>query len=144
MPNPGLRQLDKLVGTWEVRGRESGPEGEISGQVIFEWAEGGHFLKQHVHINHIGHIIHGIEIIGYERRWGAAEPESDCTSHFFDNFGNHFEYVWETGKNTLTIWGGYIGSEARFKGKFNESNDVLTGAWKWPGGGYQTILTKIK
>lgn len=36
-PNPDLKRLGKLVGTWKV-------SGEAQGQVTFEWMEGGFFL----------------------------------------------------------------------------------------------------
>src|SRR3954469_19318818 len=39
-PNPALKSLDIMVDTWNVKGRESGPDGEIHGQVTFEWMEG--------------------------------------------------------------------------------------------------------
>ena len=142
-PKPGLRMLDKLVGTWDVKGRESGKEGEINGQVTFEWMDGGFFLRQTVAINHIGTRVSGIEIIGYERNGGADDAGTGCTSHFFDNFGNHFEYVWEANQKDLTIWGGYVGSPAYFKGQFSDDNNVLTGTWKWPGGGYRSTMKRI-
>lgn len=34
-PNPALRQLDRLVGTWDVAGQG------IDGRVTLEWMEGG-------------------------------------------------------------------------------------------------------
>ena len=58
-PNPALRSLDVMVGTWELKGRVSGPEGEIHGRPTFEWMEGGFYLVQHVEIDHIGRRIAG-------------------------------------------------------------------------------------
>lgn len=40
-PDPALKRLEVLVGTWNIKGRESGPGGEMHGKVIFEWMEGG-------------------------------------------------------------------------------------------------------
>lgn len=40
VPNPDLRSLDRLVGTWKV----SGPD--IEGQATYKWMEGGFFLLQ--------------------------------------------------------------------------------------------------
>ena len=57
-PYPGLKSLNKLVGTWKV----SGPD--IKGQVRFEWMEGGFFLMQHVDLEQGRQKIKGIEIIG--------------------------------------------------------------------------------
>lgn len=41
MPNPDLKQLDRLVGTWAM-------SGDVGGTVRYEWMEGGFFLIQHV------------------------------------------------------------------------------------------------
>jgi hypothetical protein len=41
LPHPDLKNLDRLVETWEM-------SGEVQGRVRFEWIEGGYFLIQHV------------------------------------------------------------------------------------------------
>src|SRR5262249_54066168 len=128
-PNPDLESFDRLVGTWKV----SGPE--IDGQVSYEWMAGGFFFVQHFDLNHNGHKIKGIEIIGYGRSWDGTTSR-DCTSHMFDNEGNAFTYTWDLAGDTLTIWGGERGSPDHFTGKFSEDGNSLTGAWEWPGGGY--------
>jgi hypothetical protein len=56
--------------------------------------------------------------------------------------GNTFEYVWEIDGGTLTIWGGYAGSQASFKGRFGDDGNMIAGAWKWPGGGYTATITR--
>ncbi|HIH02525.1 MAG TPA: hypothetical protein HA263_01305 [Methanoregulaceae archaeon] len=139
-PNPALRRLDVLVGTWILRGREASG-GEIRGTLAFEWMEGGYFLVQHVDIDHAGQRVKGIEVIGYSRDWEGGAPP-DCTSHFFDTMGNHFEYVYEVGDETITIWGGYVGSPAAFRGRFGEDRATITGRWDWPGGGYDAVMTR--
>ena len=73
-PDPALRRLGRLVGTWGVKGRESGPVGEIHGRVTFEWLHGGLFLVQRVDLDYIGRKIKGVEIIGRERASGANAP----------------------------------------------------------------------
>ena len=105
-PNPALRQLDVLAGTWHV----TGPE--IDGQVTFEWMEGGFYFTQHADLDHDGNRIKGIEYIGYD-------PSNQSLRSYF--FGNQapgpfatvaLEYVWEVGDDTLRIWGGHVGSPA--------------------------------
>jgi hypothetical protein len=135
-PDPRLKRLEVLVGTWHV----SGPT--IHGQVTFEWLEGGFFLVQHVDLNHSGHTIKAIEIIGYGRDW-TGTPSQDCTSHLFDNAGNAFTYTWDVDDATLTIWGGERGSPAHFKGTFSDDRNTVTGAWEWPGGGYESTMTRV-
>jgi uncharacterized protein YndB with AHSA1/START domain len=143
-PKPGLKQLDRLVGTWNV----SGPD--IHGQIRFEWMEGGYFLIQYFDFIHEGRKVKGIEVIGYERGWEAMmNPETDTsdqdlTSRLFDNAGNTFTYTWEIEDDTLTIWGGVKGSPAFYKGKFSDGGNTNSGAWEWPGGGYESTMTRVK
>jgi hypothetical protein len=142
-PNPALRKLDKLIGTWNIRGYDE-TGSELNGQETYSWMDGGFFMKQEVDQNYAGQKITGIQIIGYERRWGADEPARECTSHFFDNMGNSWEYIWEIEGNMLTVWGGYVGSPAAFKAKFSDDGNTLTGRWEWPGGGYDSTSTRVK
>src|SRR5215204_1905768 len=63
-PNPDLKNLDRLVGTWEM-------SGDVQGQVSFEWMVGGFFLIQRVDLGQQdGQRTKGIEIIGHERPFG--------------------------------------------------------------------------
>ena len=138
-PYPGLKCLNKLVGTWNV----SGPD--IKGQVTFEWMEGGFFLMQHVHFNHSGRQIAGIEIIGYDLPFGAEAPSEHIKSHWFGNTGETFEYTYEVDDETLTIWGGVKGSPAYYKGKWSADGNTNSGAWVYPdGGGYESTMTRAK
>src|SRR5919199_6932171 len=80
-PNPILKSLEVLVGTWEVSGRQSGPYGEINGRLAFEWMEGGFYLIENVDIDYIGYDIRGSEFIGYD------ESNNIIKSYFFGNTG---------------------------------------------------------
>ena len=141
-PDPRLRLLDPYVGSWTLEGRESTEYGEIHGTLSFEWMEGGYFLLQRIDIDHAGQPVRGIEVIGYGRDWDGSVPEH-CTSHFFDNSGNHFVYIYEVGEDgAIIIWGGEVGSPAAFRGRFSEDRRTITGRWDWPGGGYDAIITR--
>jgi len=137
-PYPGLQSLERLVGTWDV----SGPD--IQGQVVFEWMEGGFFLMQQVDFIHGGHPIKGIEIIGYEREFGATEPSQHIKSRWFDNGGNSFTYTYEVDEETLTIWGGEKGSPAYYRGRWRDDGNTNAGSWVYPGGGYASTMTRAK
>jgi len=79
----------------------------------------------------------GLEIIGHDE-------ESDAlASHYFDNAGNHFTYTWELEGDRLTIWFGPAGSPGVFRGTFAEDRNGLSGAWTWPGGGYESTMTRV-
>jgi hypothetical protein len=136
MPNPALKSFDRLAGTWNV----SGPE--IQGQVRFEWLEGGFFFVQRFDLDHNGHKIKGMEIIGYGRSWDGMTTQ-DCTSHMFDNEGNAFTYTWDVSDDTRTIWGGERGSPDHFTGKFSDDGNTVAGAWEWPDGGYASTMTRV-
>ena len=137
-PYPGLKSLDRLVGTWKV-------SGDAQGQVRFEWMEGGFFLIQHVDLEQGGQKTKGIEIIGYDRGFGVTEPSKNIKSHWFDNMGDTFDYTYEVNNKTLTIWGGEKGSPAYYKGKWSDDGNTNTGAWHYPGGGgYKATMTRVK
>ncbi len=135
-PSPGLRSLERLVGTWEVRG---GAEGTVT----YEWMEGGYFLFQRVELTQYGQRITGLEVIGNERPFGA-EPSQDVRSRFYDSTGNTLDYVYELDGDVLTIWAGEVGSPAFFRGSFDEDGRTMSGAWEYPGGGgYSSTMTRV-
>lgn len=140
--HPALNQLEKLVGTWALKARNFGDSSEFQGQMTFEWLDGGFFLVQRVSIDHTGYQVKGIEIIGYGRSWDGA-TSADCTSYFFSNTGDLFTYIYDVDDDTITIWGGERGSPAHFKGTFSPDRNTITGAWQWPGGGYEAVSTRV-
>ena len=134
-PNPDLKNLDILVGTWEM-------SGDVQGQVTFEWMEGGFFLIQRVDLGQKdGQRIKGIEIIGHERPFGA-EPSEDIRSRFYSNMGDTLDYVYELEGDTLTIWAGEKSSPAYAKGTFSDDGNTGSGEWVYPGGGYRFTMTR--
>ena len=143
-PNPALERLSVMVGTWDLKGRESAPDGEIRGRVAFEWMAGGFYLVQRVDVEDAGRRITGVEYIGYDGSNGTLK------SYFFSNTGPGpfggvaLEYAWEVGDDTLTIWGGYVGSPASFKGEFSDDRNTVAGRWEWPGGGYEATMTRVE
>jgi len=106
--------------------------------------EGGFLLLlQHVELEQYGQKITGIEVIGHERQFGA-EPSADIRSRFYDSTGNTLDYVYELEGDTLTIWGGEKGSPAYYKGRFSQDGTTLSGAWVYPGGGYESTMTRVQ
>jgi hypothetical protein len=134
-PDGGLRRLDRLVGTWRV-------SGEAQGQVTYRWLDGGYFMIQDVDVEQGGRRNKGIEIVGRERPFGATEPSEDIRSRYYDVDGNTLDYVYELDGDTLTIWG-EKGSPAYYMGTFSTTNDTISGAWVWPGGGYSSTMTRV-
>jgi len=118
-----------------------GKNGTSSGR----WADGGFFLIQRVDMDHGGHKIKGMEIIGHLLMFGE-EPSQDIKSRFYSFLdGMTLDYVYEMDGDTLTIWGGERGSPAYYKGTLGADNNTLTGGWVYPGGGeYEAVSTRIK
>jgi hypothetical protein len=136
-PDPDLKRLDKLVGTWTV-------SGGAHGKVTYEWMEGGFFLMQHVDLEQDGQKIKGMEIIGHLRPFGAA-PSDEIRSRYYDTMGNTLDYVYEIDGNTLTIWAGEKGSPAYYTGTFSDDGHTCTGNWVYPGGGgYESTMTRVQ
>ncbi|MFI6678146.1 hypothetical protein [Kribbella sp. NPDC050470] len=127
-PAEALQALAPLIGHWNV----SGPG--HSGTVSYEWFDGGNFIVQRVDLGDEGG--RGVEYIG-------LDPDSDMLrSHFFGTNGKILEYTYELAGSTLTIWFGSPGSPAKFVGEFDADFTVNTGAWQWPGGGYESTMTR--
>ena len=143
-PNPALERLNVMVGEWDLKGRESGPDGEIRRRVTFEWMEGGFYLVQRIDIDHIGQRITGVEYVDYDESNGTLK------SYLFSNTGPGpfggvaLEYVREVGDDTLTIWGGFVGSPASFRCKFGDDRNTIAGRWEWLGGGYEATMTRVE
>jgi hypothetical protein len=98
------------------------------GQITFEWLEGGYFLTQRVDLDHGGHRVRGLEVIGRERGFGA-EPSEEIRSRFYSSEGETLDYVYELDGDRLMIWAGEKGSPAYYRGHFTDGGDILTGAW---------------
>ena len=126
-----LRTLDRLVGAWTV----SGPD-DLTGEVRYEWMDGGGFLVQHVDLHSAGEHTHGVEYIGVDPTTG------ELRSHYFGNDGEVLEYTYRIEGDLLTIWFGGTDSPARFEGRFSSDGRSNHGAWQWPGGGYASTMTR--
>ena len=127
---------DKLLGTWRLTG---GAEGTIQ----FEWLEGGHFLIQHVDLRVLGRQIKGIEVLGHLHRVNEP-PSNEIWTRFYSFLdGLTLDYVYELDGNDLTIWFMKKNSDNRFRGAFTADGKSYTGAWLWPGGGYDVVASRI-
>jgi hypothetical protein len=136
-PNPDMKRLERLVGSWRI-------SGGAQGTVTYEWMEGGFFLIQHVELQQDGMTHQGLEIIGHERSFDG-EPSADIKSRYYDNMGNTFDYVYEMEGDTLTIWAGGKGSPYYYRGTFSEDGNSASGRWVYPdGGGYDSNMSRVK
>ena len=127
-----LHTLDRLVGSWAMDGPNT------SGTVRYAWFEGDAFLVQTVDLVSGGEATGGVEYIGWD-------PESESLrSHYFAGSGEILEYTYDLTGDTLTIWFGGPDSPAKFVGTFDATGNRNTGGWQWPGGGYESTMTRIE
>lgn len=135
-PSAQMEKLSPLVGSWKL-------SGDAQGTVKYEWIAEGFFLMQTIDLTVFGHRVKGIEVIGHLQPFMQTRSES-IHSRAYDNSGNTFDYIYELEDDVLIIWGGAKDSSSYYEGKFNEDFTVNTGGWVYPGGGYQSTMTKIK
>jgi hypothetical protein len=127
-----LHTLDRLVGAWAMDGPTT------SGRVRYSWFEEEAFLVQEVDLVSSGEVTRGIEYIGWD-------PDSQTLrSHYFGSSGEILEYTYDLTGDTLTIWFGGPDSPAKFVGTFDDAGNRNTGGWQWPGGGYESNMTRIE
>ena len=121
-PDPALKRLEKLVGTWSIKGRTlDSQDDNISGQVTIEWLPGGFFLQQLGEMEFMGSKIHSLEIVGYD----------PSTKAFFSNVYSNMAgvpapYEWDVQGNVVTHWT----EESKYTGTLSEDGNILSGGWR--------------
>ena len=138
-PDPALKALEGMVGTWDLLGRDFTTDEEIRGQSTFEWLEGSFFLVHRFSFDYAGRKFSGIEFIGYDEKSGHLK-----THVFSHQSPGPLVYTWEVDDKTFTNWFGDVGSSNHYHGAFNADHNTLIGQWEWPGGGYQATMTRVK
>jgi hypothetical protein len=142
-PNPALRRLAKLVGTWQMKGRTfDSKHDNISGQVTIEWFPGEFFMVQHGEIQSGEFKVNSLEIIGYD-------PLSKTfPSYVYSDMSQfHSKNHWDVRGNIVKHWT----KGAKYTGKFSADGNTLSGGWrptgherKTPGTTYDVVMTRVK
>jgi hypothetical protein len=136
-PNPKLRQLDRLIGTWRI----TGPD--VEGTVRYEWMEGGFFFIQHFDLVQGGFHAKGIEYTGYDEETGTLR------SRLMGTDGSRFMYTYEINGDKLYYWFGEKGSDNFSESTFSPDGNSYTGRWQWPNpdgtkGGYEYVVHRVQ
>ena len=121
-PDPALKRLDKLVGSWSMKGHTlDSDEDNISGRTTFEWLPGGFFLQQRFEMNFAGVELQSLELIGYD-------PETEAFSSLvYSNVAPFpLPYQWDLQENVLKI----SMEVAKFEGRFSEDGNTFSGSWR--------------
>ncbi len=128
MPQPdlALKRLDKLVGTWTLKGRTlNSEEDNISGQTTFEWLPGGFFLQQRIEMDFMGMPIKSLELVGYD-----PATEAFSSSVYANMSPVPLPYQWDLRDDMLTISVSYAPMDATFVGKFSKDGKSFAGGWR--------------
>ena len=124
-PDPALRRLDRLVGSWAMEGNLVGSdEKSIKGETAFRWLPGGFFLEQRAHIDFAGLQIEALELIGYDAGTGTFP------STVYSNFSpDPLPYRWDVQGEAVTITVSYGPLDATFTGSWREDG-TFSGGWR--------------
>ena len=133
-PDPALRRLDRLVGTWSMEGNlVDSDEKNITGETTFRWLPGGFFLEQRVHIDFIGMQIDALEVIGYD-------PDTDTfPSTVYSGFAPvPLPYRWDVRGDLVTITVSYGQLDSTFTGSWRDDG-AFDGGWRPNPGADETV-----
>jgi hypothetical protein len=134
-PDPALKRLDRLVGTWSMEGHLIGSDDiTVAGQTTFRWRPGGFFLEQHSTLNFLGLEIDSLEVIGYDPETGTFP------STVYSNLSPApLPYRWEVDDDTVRISVTYGPLDATFTGSFSDDGESFGGGWRSNPGADETV-----
>jgi hypothetical protein len=124
VPNPKLKSLDPMIGTWKVVGRTIGADADnIAGEISLEWLPGGFFLKQTTRINFADMFEPtSIELVGYDAQ------KDMLTSLVYSNMAPMpVPYTWSFEDDELTI---HMDAGATMHAKMSKDGNSFEGGWR--------------
>jgi hypothetical protein len=109
-PNPALKSLSVLIGTWNTVGTHPlVPGTTFHGRTTFDWLEGGAFLIMHSQIDEPD-IPSGIAV------FGSDDTTGECSMLYFDERGVSRRYEVSLRDNAWKWWRNAPGFSQRFTG----------------------------
>ena len=109
-PNPALRPLSVLIGTWNTIGTHPlVPGTTFHGRTSFTWIEGGAFLMMHSQIDE-PEIPSGISV------FGSDDSTGECSMLYYDERGVSRRYEVSLRDNVWKWWRTAPGFSQRFVG----------------------------
>jgi hypothetical protein len=150
-PDPALHRLDRLVGTWAIKGHAvDSDEDNITGTTTYKWlyGEGGEsfYLEQDMEMDYAGKLIKSHELIGYDPQTKAF------ASYVNSNLApDPWPYKWDVRGDDITISIKKPPMDATFNGKFAPDGNSFSGGWRPNRGAdekintpYDATLTRVK
>ena len=118
-PNPALKELEALVGEWEVEVPQfPGPRG----RAIFEWLEGGAYLR--LRADAPDPAPSATLIISRD------ESSETYTLLHYDSRGVSRVYQMSFGEGVWKMWREAPGFWQRFSGTLSDDDSSIRGAWE--------------
>jgi len=121
IPNPALKPLSALVGTWRTVGTHPLLPGiTFHGRTSFDWLEGGAFLVMHSEIDEPG-IPSGVAV------FGSDDAADVYFMLYFDERGVSRRYEVTLRDDTWRWWRNAPGFSQRFTGTFVDDGRRIIG-----------------
>jgi hypothetical protein len=126
-PNPSLKDLEILIGAWDMRLSNASflpsMSDSVMGHAAFEWRENGAFL-----IMYMGDQPPGTP----DARWLISRDETvpNYCMLYYDNREVSRVYEMSFSDGTWKIWRDSPGFSQRFEGKVGEDGDVISAHWE--------------
>lgn len=141
-PDPALKRLERLIGTWDLRGRTLGATADdIIGRATIEWMLDGFFIKQYGEWDILGAQMRTMEIIGYDP---ATQTYPAVAYSNMNSLALSYQY--DIQGDVLTHWT----AGARYVGTFSPDGRTLTGGWRpdegieaHAGNAYDAVMTRV-
>jgi hypothetical protein len=119
MPNPALKPLNALVGTWNTVGTHPlVPGTTFHGRTTFDWIEGGAFLIMHSRIDE-PEIPSGIAV------FGSDDATGECSMLYFDERGVSRRYEVSLQGGVWRWWRNAPGLSQRFTGAISADGRTI-------------------
>ena len=118
-PNPALKQLEALIGEWEVEVPQFPGQ---RGRAVFEWLEGGAYLR--FHANAPEPAPSATLIISRD------EVGEIYTVLHYDSRGVSRVYQMSFGERVWKIWRQAPGFSQRFSGMLSDDGDSIRATWE--------------
>lgn len=142
-PDPALKRLNRLLGTWRMKGHPIGSEEDsITATTTFKWLQKddgddtGFFLQQDMDMDYAGNPIRSHELIGYNPTTKAF------SSYVYSNMAaDPWPYEWDIQGDTWTISIKHGPMDAAFTARFSPDGESFSGGWRPNPGADESINT---
>ncbi len=118
VPDPALKRLQRLIGTWELTGRTLDSKvNNVTGRLTAEWLPGGFFLRFGGEFNFRGTKFPFLEVIGYD-----PSTENFLSTIYPSFSGTPIKCHWNIQGDQVTRWT----EEDQFAGTFSNNGRTLS------------------